>query len=85
MYKLRRIMMYILGNNLGMIKDGYIYGVDLIMFDLEDLVLLNEKDVVRFLVYNVLKIIDYEGVEIVVRINGLDICGMEDLEVIVRV
>jgi citrate lyase subunit beta/citryl-CoA lyase len=84
MYKLRRTMMYIPGNNPGMIKDGHIYGADSIMFDLEDSVSLNEKDAARFLVYNALKTIDYEGVETVVRINGLDTCGLEDLEAIVR-
>ena len=84
MYKLRRTMMYIPGNNPGMIKDGHIYGADSIMFDLEDSVSLNEKDAARFLVYNALKNIDYEGVETVVRINGLDTFGMEDLEAIVR-
>ncbi|WP_238918557.1 citrate (pro-3S)-lyase subunit beta [Clostridium sp. YIM B02555] len=84
MYKLRRTMMYIPGNNPGMIKDGHIYGADSIMFDLEDSVSLNEKDAARFLVYNALKSIDYEGIETVVRINGLDTCGMEDLEAIVR-
>lgn len=84
MYKLRRTMMYIPGNNPGMIKDGHIYGADSIMFDLEDSVSINEKDAARFLVYNALKTIDYEGVETVVRINGLDTCGMEDLEAIVR-
>ncbi|WP_459477485.1 citrate (pro-3S)-lyase subunit beta [Clostridium saccharoperbutylacetonicum] len=84
MYKLRRTMMYIPGNNPGMIKDGHIYGADSIMFDLEDSVSINEKDAARFLVYNALKTIDYEGVETVVRINGLDTCGLEDLEAIVR-
>lgn len=77
-------MMYIPGNNPGMIKDGHIYGADSIMFDLEDSVSINEKDAARFLVYNALKTIDYEGVETVVRINGLDTCGLEDLEAIVR-
>jgi citrate lyase subunit beta/citryl-CoA lyase len=84
MYKLRRTMMYVPGNNPGMIKDAHIYGADSIMFDLEDSVSLNEKDAARFLVYNALKTIDYEGVETVVRINGLDTFGMEDLEAIVR-
>ena len=84
MYKLRRTMMYIPGNNPGMIKDGHIYGADSIMFDLEDSVSLNEKDAARFLVYNALKTIDYEGIETVVRINGLDTFGKEDLEAIVR-
>lgn len=85
MYKLRRTMMYVPGNNPGMIKDAHIYGPDSLMFDLEDSVSLNEKDAARFLVYHALTNIDYEGVETVVRINGLDTpYGMEDLEAIVR-
>ncbi|MGL5616860.1 MAG: citrate (pro-3S)-lyase subunit beta [Sarcina sp.] len=85
MYKLRRTMMYVPGSNAGMIKDAHIYGADSIMFDLEDSVAINEKDSARFLVYNALKSVDYEGVETVVRINGLDTpFGLEDLEAIVR-
>lgn len=78
-------MMYVPGNNPGMVKDAHIYGADSIMFDLEDSVSINEKDAARFLVYNALKSIDYEGIETVVRINGLDTpYGIEDLEAIVR-
>lgn len=85
MYKLRRTMMYVPGSNPGMIKDAHIYGADSIMFDLEDSVSINEKDTSRLLVFNALKSLDYEGVETVVRINGLDTpYGMEDLEAIVR-
>ena len=39
MYKkdrLRRSMMFVPGNNPGMIRDAHIYGADSIMFDLED-------------------------------------------------
>lgn len=85
MIKLRRTMMYIPGSNPGMIKDGHIYGADSLMFDLEDSVSLKEKDTARFMVYNALKTIDYEGTETVVRINGLDTpFGKDDLEAIVR-
>lgn len=85
MRRLRRTMLYVPGNNAGMIKDVYIYGADSIMFDLEDSVSLAEKDSARFLVYNALKTIDYKGAETVVRINGLDTpLGMNDLEAIVR-
>ncbi len=85
MTKLRRTMMYIPGNNSSMISDGHIYGSDSIMFDLEDSVSLKEKDSARFLVYNALKTIDYEGIETVVRVNGLDTpFGREDFEAIVR-
>lgn len=85
MKRLRRTMMYVPGNNPGMVKDAHIYGADSLMFDLEDSVSLNEKDAARFVVYNALKTMDYEGTETVVRINGLDTpYGRDDLEAIVR-
>ena len=40
-------MMYVPGNNPGMIKEAHIYGADSIMFDLEDSVSINEKDSAR--------------------------------------
>lgn len=85
MYKLRRTMMFVPGNNAGMVRDANIYGADALMFDLEDSVSIYEKDSARLLVYNALKTIDYEGTERVVRINALDSpYGMEDIEAIVR-
>lgn len=77
--------MYVPGNNPGMIRDAHIYGADSIMFDLEDSVSLKEKDSARFLIYNALKTIDYEGVETVVRVNGLDTSfGRDDFEAMVK-
>ncbi|MGL4992349.1 MAG: citrate (pro-3S)-lyase subunit beta [Sarcina sp.] len=85
MYKLRRTMMYVPGSNPGMMKDAHIYGADSIMFDLEDSVAVNEKDSARLLVFNALRTLDYEGTELVVRINGLDTpYGLDDLEAMVR-
>ena len=49
-------MMFIPGNNPGMIRDANIYGADSIMFDLEDSVAYTEKDAARLLVYNALKL-----------------------------
>lgn len=82
---LRRIMMFVFGVNVVMLRDVFLYGVDLIMFDLEDVVLLKEKDFVCVLVYFVLKIFDYGNIEIVVWINVLDVGGVEDIEVMVLV
>ncbi len=83
--KLRRSMLFVPGNNPGMVRDAYIYGSDSIMFDLEDSVSINEKDAARFLVYNALKSINYGKKELVVRINDLQSgLGIEDLEAIVR-
>lgn len=85
MERLRRTMMFVPGNNPGMLKDAGIYGADSLMFDLEDSVAVSEKDAARFLVYNAIKTIDYDDTEIVVRINSLDSpFGREDIEAVVR-
>jgi citrate lyase subunit beta / citryl-CoA lyase len=83
--KLRRTMLYVPGNNAGMMKDAHIFRSDSVMFDLEDSVSLAEKDTARFLVYNALSTLNYEGIETVVRINGLDTpFGHEDIRAMVR-
>lgn len=68
--RLRRTMMFVPGNNAGMVRDAGIYGADSIMFDLEDSVSLAEKDSARMLVYQALKTQEYGDAELVVRING---------------
>lgn len=83
--KLRRTMLYVPGNNAGMMKDAHIYRSDSVMFDLEDSVSLYEKDSARLLVFNALSTLNYEGIETVVRINGLDTpYGREDIRAMVR-
>lgn len=83
--RLRRSMMFVPGNNPGMIKDAGIYGADSIMFDLEDSVAITEKDAARFLVFQALKTLKFGGKEIVVRINDLyGGTGIQDLEAVVR-
>lgn len=70
--RLRRTMMFLNAQKPGLLKDPQIYEPDSIMLDLEDAVSENQKDSARFSLYHALKEIDYEGVERVVRINGLD-------------
>ena len=83
-HRLRRTMMFIPGNNPGMMRDAHIYGSDSLMFDLEDSVSMAEKDAARQLVYQALKTIDYGSTEIVVRINPLDTpYGRADVEAMV--
>ena len=83
--RLRRSMMFVPGNNPGMIRDAHIYGADSIMFDLEDSVAYTEKDSARFLVYNALKTLHFGTKETVVRINDLSSgLGVQDLEAVVR-
>lgn len=85
MAKLRRTMMYVPGNNPAMLVDAGVYGADSLMFDLEDSVAISEKDSARLLVYQMVKNMDYGGVEIVVRINSLDsVYGKLDIEAMVR-
>lgn len=77
-------MMFVPGNNPGMMRDAHIYGSDSLMFDLEDSVSMAEKDAARQLVYQALKTIDYGNTEIVVRINPLDTpYGRADVEAMV--
>ncbi|MDD7066653.1 MAG: citrate (pro-3S)-lyase subunit beta [Sodaliphilus pleomorphus] len=85
MERLRRTMMFVPGNNPGMMQDAFIYGPDSIMLDLEDSVTMAEKDSARLLVYNALKTIDYGNTEMVVRINPLNTpYGKKDIEAVVK-
>lgn len=78
-------MLYVPGNNPGMIRDVHIYGSDSIMIDLEDSVSMHEKDAARLLVYHSLKTLDYGNTEVLVRVNGLNTpYGREDFAAIVR-
>ena len=81
--RLRRTMLFIPGNDPGMLRDCGIYGADSIMLDLEDSVSLTEKDAARFLVRGALQTMDYGNTEVLVRINALEDGGLEDLRAIV--
>ena len=84
MTKLRRSMLFVPGNNPGMMSDAHIYGSDALMFDLEDSVTLREKDAARLLVYHALKTIHYGECERVVRVNPLSTpYGKADIEAMV--
>ena len=84
MKQLRRTMLFVPGNNPGMIRDAGIYSADSLMFDLEDAVALNEKDSARFLVFQALTTLSYSGKELVVRINDPRTqTGKDDLEAMV--
>lgn len=70
--RLRRSMLFLNCQKPALIRDPYIYRPDSVMLDLEDAVAENQKDAARFSLYYTLKLVDYRGVERVVRINGLD-------------
>ena len=68
----RRSLLYIPGNNPGMIQNCAIYGSDGVLLDLEDSISMSEKDSARKLVRHALSSLDFGPVERVVRINGAD-------------
>ena len=72
MKRLRRTMLFMPGNNPGMLQNAGILGADSVILDLEDAVSLTEKDSARILVREAIKNIDYLNVEIVVRVNPFD-------------
>ena len=86
MKRLRRTMLFMPGNNPGMLQNAGILGADSIILDLEDAVSLTEKDSARILVSGAIKNIDYSNVEIVVRVNPFTTEFAEkDIDVIARV
>jgi len=86
MKKLRRTMLFMPGNNPGMLQNAGILGADSIILDLEDAVSLTEKDSARILVRDAIINIDYKDVEVVVRVNPMDTeFGVIDVDVIARV
>ena len=83
--KLRRSMLFMPGANSAMLSTAFVFKPDSIMFDLEDAVILREKDAARILVFHALRHPLYRDMETVVRINPLDTpFGREDLEAAVR-
>jgi citrate lyase subunit beta/citryl-CoA lyase len=84
MSRLRRSMLFVPGNNPGMMSDAHIYGSDALMFDLEDSVAMREKDAARLLVFHALKTIHYGDCELVVRVNPLSTpYGKADIEAMI--
>lgn len=86
MKSLRRTMLFMPGNNPGMLQSAPIMGADSVILDLEDAVSLTEKDSARVLVREALKNVDYSNVEVIVRVNPLDTeFGPTDLDEMARV
>lgn len=86
MERLRRTMLFIPGNNPGMLQNAGILGADSVILCLEDAVSIPEKDAARILVRNAIKSINFYNSEIVVRINPLSTeFGREDVLEIAKV
>src|SRR5471032_1756893 len=83
--RMRRSMLFVPGANAAMVSNAFIYQADAVMFDLEDSVILREKDAARRLVYHALQHPLYRETETIVRVNALDsVYGLADLEAVVR-
>ncbi|MGL4998443.1 MAG: HpcH/HpaI aldolase/citrate lyase family protein [Cetobacterium sp.] len=83
--RLRRTMLFMPGNNPGMLQTADVFGADSVIFDLEDAVALTEKDAARMLIKEAMKTIEYGDTELVVRINPLSTpFAMNDIDVIAR-
>ena len=84
MSRLRRSMLYLPGNSPNMVQDAHLYGADSILIDLEDSVVISEKDSARNLVRNALDNVDYGDIEVTIRINPVHTdFYKDDLKVIV--
>lgn len=83
MIVLRRSLLFLPGNNPGMLQNGGVFGADGVILDLEDSVAPAQKDAARLLVAEALATVDYENSETIVRINPLDTYGLTDIPVIV--
>ena len=69
---MRRSMLFLPGNAPKMIINGNYLGADAVIFDLEDAVAPDQKDAARLLVRNVLRTLEFDRVETIVRINSVD-------------
>ncbi len=69
---MRRSMLFMPGNNAGMLLNADYLGADSIILDLEDAVSTAEKDAARILVRNAIRTLKYSRSEVIVRINSLD-------------
>lgn len=84
--KLRRTMLFMPGNNPGMLQTADTFGADSVIFDLEDAVALTEKDAARILVTEAMRTMSYGDTEVVIRINPLSSpFAMTDIDKMARV
>ncbi len=67
-----RSMLYMPGNNPGMLQHSAVFGADSVLLDLEDAVAESEKDAARILVSRFVGGADFGNVVVTVRVNGAD-------------
>jgi citrate lyase subunit beta/citryl-CoA lyase len=80
-----KTMLFMPGNNPGMLVSAGCLGADIVIFDLEDAVAGTEKDAARILVRHALMETRPQGTGTAVRINALDTpYWQEDVKAVVR-
>lgn len=67
-----RSMLYVPGNNPGLLQHAAFFGADSVLLDLEDAVAESEKDAARNLTAHFIRRSDFDNVIVTVRINGAD-------------
>ncbi len=72
-----RSLLFIPGNNPGMLLNADVHGADAIILDLEDAVSPDQKDAARILVRNAVKALSY-NTQLVIRVNPLGTPFYED-------
>lgn len=75
---MRRSLLFIPANSPAMLQNADVFNADCVIFDLEDAVLVSEKDAALSLVSEYLKKFQFEKLEIIIRINGLDTSFSKD-------
>ena len=80
-----RSMLFIPGNNPGMLVSADNLEADAVIYDLEDAVSISEKDAARDLVENSIKTLEYKHSYVTVRINPSDgQFWQDDLDMVMR-
>lgn len=83
--KRRRSLLIISGNNPKSMQDAPVFDPDVVIFDLEERVVPQEKDSARNLVKEALSFLDYSKVEVMVRVNPVDTEeGKKDIALLAR-
>lgn len=80
---IKRSMLFVPGNNPGMLQTCGVFEADAVILDLEDAVAPLEKDTARYLVSQALLNVDFGNSKKVVRINPLDTYAQVDIKMIV--
>jgi len=82
---MRRSLLFIPANSPAMLQNADIFAADGIIFDLEDAVVVSEKDAALSLLDQYLSTFNLSNLEVIVRVNSLDTAfSLEELDVMIN-